>query len=604
MSRYNPDFNAVPVFETAEQWKEKCLLNGGSLFSDRNLWNLENIDELIKHFVNKPDEKSGGFWDKFENQLRPASKSAKIFASEIIYILYLPSCRHLQKTTLDGVNTIRGWADDEPIDINNSNFMNEILVGLGAGEPGFSRYLYAELTYFIRFLECFFKLSSIDEKRALLSDGRKLAEWMDETIPEEGSRQFRLMFLHILFPDEFERVFSYNSRRKIVNTFQTDRLGTDNPPECEIDRLLYRTREDLEREYGREIDFFEDSVRKMWDIDDTGPTGVAEEQNSYSDSKETTAEIPSEAVNLIYYGPPGTGKTYQLNKLKDEYVGRFKFITFHQAYSYEDFVEGIRPRSDKGSGTISYDVVPGVFRQICKDAESDSDNRYALFIDEINRGNIAKIFGDLITLIEPDKRLRAEQAMTVTLPYSNDEFGVPANLNIYGAMNTADRSIALLDKALRRRFRFFELAPDSDLIEGSDNEGNIEDGEGGYINLRQLLDSMNKRISFLLNRDLTLGHAYLCKVREFDELRDVFINQFIPLLQEYFYDDWRRIQLVFRDVDINNNPVEPQIIKHKEANKMEILGFDHEGFEDGISFSIAGSITANSIRKIYGNSPS
>ena len=146
MSRYNPDFNAVPVFETAEQWKEKCLLNGGSLFSDRNLWNLENIDELIKHFVNKPDEKSGGFWDKFENQLRPASKSAKIFASEIIYILYLPSCRHLQKTTLDGVNTIRGWADDEPIDINNSNFMNEILVGLGAGEPGFSRYLYAELT--------------------------------------------------------------------------------------------------------------------------------------------------------------------------------------------------------------------------------------------------------------------------------------------------------------------------------------------------------------------------------------------------------------------------------------------------------------------------
>lgn len=194
--------------------------------------------------------------------------------------------------------------------------------------------------------------------------------------------------------------------------------------------------------------------------------------------------------------------------------------------------------------------------------------------------------------------------MAVTLPYSNDEFGVPGNLDIYGAMNTADRSIALLDKALRRRFKFHELIPDSKLIKGSDDEGRIEDGEGGEINLRKLLDKMNRRISFLLNRDFTLGHAYLYKVRKFDELRHVFINQFIPLLQEYFYDDWHRIQLVFRDVDLDGNPIEPQIIKHKEANKKEILGFDHEGFEDGISFSIADSITAGSIRKIYDDTPS
>ena len=225
MSRYNPDFTAEPVFEAAELWKEKCLLNGGSLFSERNLWNLGNIKELMKHFVNNPDELPGRFWDKFEKQLGPASKSAKLFASEIIYILYLPSCRHNQKTTLNGVNRIRGWADDEPIDTNNPIFMGEILVGLGAGEPGFSRHLNEELAYFIRFLECFIQLSSIDEKRALLSNGWTLAEWMDETIPEEGSRQFRLMFLHILFPDEFERVFSYNSRWKIVNTFQKDRLN-------------------------------------------------------------------------------------------------------------------------------------------------------------------------------------------------------------------------------------------------------------------------------------------------------------------------------------------------------------------------------------------
>lgn len=194
--------------------------------------------------------------------------------------------------------------------------MGEILVGLGAGEPGFSRHLNEGLAYFIRFLECFIQLSSIDEKRALLSNGWTLAEWMDETIPEEGSRQFRLMFLHILFPDEFERVFSYNSRWKIVNTFQKDRLGADNLSECDIDRLLYRTREDLEREYGRAIDFFEDDVRAMWDINDTGSTNVAEEQTSYSESKETTTEIPAEAVNLIYYGPPGTCRDALIQMLK------------------------------------------------------------------------------------------------------------------------------------------------------------------------------------------------------------------------------------------------------------------------------------------------
>ena len=272
MSRYNPDFNAKPVFEAAELWKEKCLLNGGSLFSDHKLWVIENIEELMKHFVNNPDEISGGFWERFENQLRPASESAKLLASEIIYVLYLPSIRHVQKTTIDGVNTIRKWANKEPIDANNPNFKSEILVGLGAREPGFSRYLYAELSYFILFLN-FFNHARVDVQRALLSEGWKLAEWMDEYVTEDGNRQFRLMLLHMLFPDDFERVFSYTSRWKIVNTFLEDRSVGDNPPQCEIDRLLYRIREDLEQKYGREIDFFESALREMWDTNNTDPAG-------------------------------------------------------------------------------------------------------------------------------------------------------------------------------------------------------------------------------------------------------------------------------------------------------------------------------------------
>ncbi|WP_303292353.1 AAA family ATPase [Marinobacter sp. SS5-14b] len=230
-----------------------------------------------------------------------------------------------------------------------------------------------------------------------------------------------------------------------------------------------------------------------------------------------------------------------------------------------------------------------------------------MFIDEINRGNIAKIFGELITLIEPDKRAVYDEAgrltagMELTLPYSRDQFGVPRNLDIYGTMNTADRSIALLDTALRRRFRFEELMPNAKVISGSRGDGYIEDGEGGLIDLRALLEAMNRRIRFLLNRDLTLGHAYLYNVKDFKALRDVVLNQFIPLLQEYFYNDWHRIQLVFRDVEQDNRPVEPQIIEHEMLKPSDVLGFKHDDFEDLADYRVAApeNITPDAVRKIY-----
>lgn len=291
----------------------------------------------------------------------------------------------------------------------------------------------------------------------------------------------------------------------------------------------------------------------------------------------------------------------------DKQIRRYDFVTFHQAYSYEDFVEGIRPIQDEETGDLVYRVMPGVFRRICQKAKDDPTNRYAIFIDEINRGNIARIFGELITLIEIDKRARYSDAgdvidgMSLTLPYSGEAFSVPANLDIYGSMNTADRSIALLDTALRRRFSFRELMPDAKAIAGSNGNGMIDDGQGGKIDLRTLLESMNRRIRFLLNRDLMLGHAYLCKVRDFAGLRDVLLNQLVPLLQEYFYNDWHRIQLVFRDIGENDKRIEPQIIIHEKLSEEDVLGFDHDDFEDLIEYRVARleDITPEAIRKIY-----
>ncbi len=293
-----------------------------------------------------------------------------------------------------------------------------------------------------------------------------------------------------------------------------------------------------------------------------------------------------------------------------KYDQRFEFVTFHQAYSYEDFIEGIRPQQNEETGQIEYKVVPGVFKRICRKAKEDPEHRYAIFIDEINRGNIASIFGELITLLETDKRVvygndgTVESGMTLTLPYSGEKFGVPSNLDVYGTMNTADRSIALLDTALRRRFQFEELMPDTNVIDGSLGNGLIEDGEGDTIDLRKLLNAVNRRIRFLLSRDMTIGHSYLINVQNFDGLKNVLYSRIIPLLQEYFYDDWHRIQLVFHDVGANGEELEPQIIRHTEMKEEEIIGFDHDDFEDSVEYSVTpqDKITPAAIRKIYDES--
>lgn len=181
---------------------------------------------------------------------------------------------------------------------------------------------------------------------------------------------------------------------------------------------------------------------------------------------------------------------------------------------------------------------------------------YVLIIDEINRGNISKIFGELITLLEPSKRLGAEDEVILKLPYSGEAFSVPPNLHVLGTMNTADRSIALLDTALRRRFRFIEMPPVASFIPGVSN-GTIPDNEGGSIDLRRLLDAINARIEYLLGPDQMLGHAYFINITSFAELEDVFRGQIIPLLQEYFHEDWTQIQMVLSDAFIataNHDP--------------------------------------------------
>lgn len=261
-------------------------------------------------------------------------------------------------------------------------------------------------------------------------------------------------------------------------------------------------------------------------------------------------------LNQILFGSPGTGKTYNTvnmaldivcplagglkwetksrDEARDKYQemlpnGRIVFITFHQSMSYEDFIEGIKPKAKDGK--ITYEVKNGIFKELCAKAEKDKSQNYVMITDEINRGNVANIFGELISLIEDDKRLGASEELHAELPYSHTIFGVPKNVYIIGTMNTADRSVEALDSALRRRFTFKEMMPKSELVPEKNN-------------VRSIFEIINQRIEVLKDREHQIGHSYFMGVEYEDDLKDVFYDKIIPLLQEYFYGDYEKIQLV------------------------------------------------------------
>lgn len=371
------------------------------------------------------------------------------------------------------------------------------------------------------------------------------------------------------------------------------------------------------------------------------PSMVAEEEIIYQITKPATSSFP---LNIILYGPPGTGKTYmaidkavaisdapfykerQNNRtaITDRFQdllltednkseGRIAFCTFHQSMSYEDFVEGIKPQleADKDEH-LQYKIKDGIFKTMAalatasgKSAKKMAPPSYVLIIDEINRGNISQVFGELITLMEEDKRTGNAEALTVVLPYSKKSFSIPPNLYIIGTMNTADRNIETLDTALRRRFVFEEIPPKPNLLSpqqllnrlynqyadtpwedeifrkaadalydllGTDaafeygikdknedaNVGKImelKDSLFTGVNLEKLLTAINSRLSVLLSNDHTIGHAWFMEVYSLTDLQSVFKHKILPLLQEYFFNNYAKIGLVLGKPFVHSQPV-------------------------------------------------
>jgi 5-methylcytosine-specific restriction enzyme B len=367
-------------------------------------------------------------------------------------------------------------------------------------------------------------------------------EWQDEVLNE---MQWLEVFAAALYdlgggPVKARVIFEHpyvqakgrlRGRQSFSPTMVWGYLQSHTSPECEAVRTSDR----------REPHWFWKTPQSEWQFSKDWPDG---------------ADHIVEAVEKIKRGPTKS----------DSEVKRFELVTFHQSYSYEEFVEGIRPvlsEDGEAQNKLSYELVPGVFRRMCERARNDSGKRYAIFIDEINRGNISKIFGELITLIEPDKRQEESNELHVTLPYSKVSFSVPRNLDIIGTMNTADRSLAHIDTALRRRFRFVELMPKPSLLKPVTLKGE-------EIDLRQMLEALNRRIEALFDREHMIGHAYFLRNKgetvSGGELPEIFQHRIIPLLTEYFFEDWSKVRQVLADDRVDDNP-EMQFVRLMEPDE-------------------------------------
>ena len=258
---------------------------------------------------------------------------------------------------------------------------------------------------------------------------------------------------------------------------------------------------------------------------------------------------------------------------------RFSMVSFHQAYGYEEFVEGIRPvmaassHTTNSSSQMSYAIQDGAFLKLCQRAAHDPEQRYAMLIDEINRANVSRVFGELLSLIESDKRASMANAMTVNLAYSGRTFSVPANVDIYATMNTQDHSLAPLDMALRRRFRFIDCPPQPELLPVISLNQESETADSGTlnsevinpaetINLAKLLTGLNNRITQTLGAEAQLGHAFLWSVSSLEQLQTALIEQIIPQLAQAASGQLTILQYIFQD---EQQPMSAQFIHDSQA---------------------------------------
>lgn len=617
--------NANKVFDAMRAWREKCFFASESIFGRQTLWTVDNIEGLQSALDNRIQGEALPFMEELEHQLKSTSPEIIQLAAETFWVCLLFSKMKNAYRKIERIKTIWEWSG---VSLPDSKYMNDqVLSGiakhsqeievllllnnpLSRSKP--SRRLYL-LRYLLETAEKIKKLPSSD-KSILKEDAWEFAKWLDREAYKHGpAQQRRHATLYLLFPDYFERCFHTQHKKKIVNSFK-NRLPENIQPRdgkpLTLDRALHHIRQSLEEEYGdTPLDFYYPPIVEMWEKkSDEQPEPISTGQ------RPTTGPIGPHALNTILYGPPGTGKTYATarycveicnsqapashEEIRDQYAElvekeRIEFITFHQSYGYEEFVEGLRPETgqvgpdNQTSPGFRLVAKNGVLKRIAKRARETPEQPHVLVIDEINRANVSKVLGELVTLLEDDKRQGAENEVTVVLPHSGDCFTLPSNLYILGTMNTADRSIALLDTALRRRFNFVELPPDPEkLREAADATG---------IDLPAVLLAINERLEWLVDRDHLIGHAWLMNAETREDVDRIMRHKIIPLIAEYFYDDWKKVRAALGGTNdfVERTPLESPPGLDDEMGEKRYRWTVREDFRDNAyEVLIAGQLSA------------
>ncbi len=552
MSRFKA---AEPILAAAEHWKRRCLLNEKSLFTERSLWTREGFDELHELYVErtKDDLPAISYLSELEDKLKPGSSDASCLWAEmtwVYHLIQLSSSMGAAKKR-DRIREIWNWSGrDFPAD---HDLLNDAVLGTGVANPGvpYNTLAWKEFRFFADAMHRWFSLE-IDERESLLHHPWDCASWLDAGEFVE-KRMFRHILLFLLFPDEFEPIATGHMKSKIVAALSSGN-GLESTDAVAIDREILSIRRRLEREYPDEdeIHFYRSPIEELW-LGTPQPDENSEDPNhdSYSATQarqglflepdhfnRLLASIKSDK-NLILQGPPGTGKTFMARRIAWCLIGRqddgpIEMVQFHQSYAYEDFVEGFRPTKEGG-----FDLKPGVFRRFCERAQANPDIPHVFIIDEINRGNLSRIFGELLMLIERDKR---SENYAVALTYSDKRFHVPENVYILGMMNTADRSLAMVDYALRRRFAFETLEPafghlafKKHLTEKGADPELVRRISGRMAKLNETIRNDKE-----LGPGFQIGHSYFVPGEgdrpSDDWYKHVVDTRIAPLLREYWFD--------------------------------------------------------------------
>ena len=477
------------VYAAAEAWVRRALLSDDSLFTPgRPIWTSEWLDELHRRFLDSPDVSDTPFWDKLERQMAGSPPQAYQLMTEVLYVHLIVVSRKDSTGVQAQLQQVLNWSP-QPMAIP-SEFVAGLTPGIANPGQGFHRYRPHQVGLVIEFASQWKQLGP-DERQRLLDDPWAFKDFvMHVDLRSALFRDYPVnpriqqhALLHLVHPDTFEPIVSFNHKEMIAAAFE----GLVEDPAQDLDRKLQEIRAALGGDDAATFGYYRDDVRRQWDAnyrpdggDEPPPAGELPEDGELPDDQEPPrpaslaqlAEQLSLPVSfleeiewlladkrqVIFQGPPGTGKTRVAQDLARWIAGgseRVSLVQLHPSYAYEDFVEGYRPTVKDGHAT--FELKSGPLLSAAESARSEPHHKHLLVIDEINRGNVAKVFGELYFLLEYRER-------EMRLQYSNTLFSLPKNLYVIGTMNTADRSIALVDSALRRRFHFVEFHPDESPI--------------------------------------------------------------------------------------------------------------------------------------------